>query len=69
MSLASSCQLDRDLRASILLHVQYCYGQILAGFETSSTSVTLTLEALCDDTTVQDKLRKEVLAVETDNPS
>ena len=43
--------------------------QILAGFETSSTAVTLTLEALCNDTAIQDKLRKELLAVESDRLS
>ncbi|KAG5639166.1 hypothetical protein H0H81_006070 [Sphagnurus paluster] len=42
---------------------------LIAGHETTSTATTWALYALTQDKNVQDKLRKELLAVETDNPT
>ncbi|KAL7411868.1 cytochrome P450 [Mrakia frigida] len=53
---------DEELLAQIVTF-------ILAGFETSSTCITLTLEALCNDTDIQDKLRQEVSTLDDANPS
>jgi cytochrome P450 len=41
---------------------------LVVGHETTSTATTWALFALTQSPEVQDKLRKELLAVETDNP-
>ncbi|KAG6820051.1 hypothetical protein H0H93_006066 [Arthromyces matolae] len=42
---------------------------LVAGHETTSTGTTWALYALTQDKTIQNKLREELLAVETDNPT
>ena len=45
------------------------YRFLIAGHETTSTSVTWCLYMLCLDMRVQNKLREELLSVDTDTPS
>lgn len=42
---------------------------MLAGQETSATALAWCLYALCENTEIQDKLRRELTEVESDEPS